>query len=1205
MTGQRRQRSLLLDTAEEQAERRIARLPLFVMLLLIGSGIYLAISPVDAIPFEISFDKFGLKASSVGYFLLAAGVGGMLWLTRHRIGSLRYARSQVRATAAATEALSDVIDTGLTRVEMAVRDLAGDKETPDVEIDEIRDLLDSHKPREAIALLTRIKERRWDTLTSKKKYRVLANLGAAYVAVGDTGRGAQYMLDAFAYDETGRKARVMHAYGLHLKGDSQGAFKEASVLRRDYPDDTVAAFIWLFHSDGRISDTDLASQLTSDLLRDADIARMLSTKAQQAGAYDRAIAYMRNAQSRTPDAHFSAIAHLGFALIAKVTAHLTRAPVSSPLLVEAIECLTRAEGLSRRQNGDSERPYILLKRAVAYSLAGDTASSNKDIEAAYALAPSDPRVALQYVVVLREREGGAAALAFLRRLRGEGVDGYSLRHFTALCLTEPDTTEAFSAALDEIVSGISLYSQGESVPLFDALAYAIHLGKASSRLDEVAVLLPRASERLDRATRLLLSARLASARGDRPSSLSNALEAASVPAESIPQETRRELARLLAGHGEFSRGLSLLKPTLPRSAVSPDSLLYCRMLAGAGDIEALTTYASSLRAAGVFDPDVCDVELQALIDCEHRGRAVSIAREYRAHADPNLPLLLAVGRAGIQLDDKDLLTIPAELCPPPASVSAGDGAALTLMLAATDSLRALTFAYGLVRTHFSALPAHYALINAYFMRPVEAQLPDPSSVVAGSAVTLQEIETNMTVTWVLEEEAPQASLSEIHPTDAWAKRLMGKKVGDSVQLSPESLSPRDARITHIRDRRVFRAIDCMENVSRNFPTQSAITQLRVPPGIAPGDLRAKLEGVLGPARTREADALAAYRAGPVPVGVVGRASGQSTFMATFTVLSTGGARLRVCGGAQEEFDAASRALESDREIAIDAVAAAVLYASRIWRRVEKLSKPLLLVREVEMSFRALERRAEQGARGGTLGFTPDGVKYNSAEDVARELTQLRAFFTWMGANSTVVEAPLCDPGLSPKEAEVCRLLGPEVVGTALLARVRQCLCWTDDGALAGLLAGSAASRVWTQAVLLYWNARGVIDDTGLRDATCWLVQANTWFVRLNARDVLHAAERAAWSVESQPLKSVIASLAEPSILVAGVAQVTLETLVGLRKSKAPQIAEDAIFRRMLETVGSRPDRGAVARYLRAAARSAFGLDVTAEMKLTAGIAEWR
>jgi tetratricopeptide (TPR) repeat protein len=109
------------------------------------------------------------------------------------------------------------------------------------QIDSLRDLIRDQRPRTALTLLLQLKEKAWDTASSKIRFRILGNLGAAHFNLGENDTAADYFVDAAAYDPDNPIAFSNKIVGLLLKGRKAEARTVAAEAFRRFPDNVDLA----------------------------------------------------------------------------------------------------------------------------------------------------------------------------------------------------------------------------------------------------------------------------------------------------------------------------------------------------------------------------------------------------------------------------------------------------------------------------------------------------------------------------------------------------------------------------------------------------------------------------------------------------------------------------------------------------------------------------------------------------------------------------------------------------------------------------------------------------------------------------------------------------------------------------------------------------------------------------------------------------
>ena len=103
------------------------------------------------------------------------------------------------------------------------------------EIDEARNFLAKHDYQMAKRLLQQIKERSWDKLNSRHKFRVLTNLAVVESSTDNHKEAAELCLEAKQHQPTDELALTNEAYGYLMLGQRERAFELANKLREELP----------------------------------------------------------------------------------------------------------------------------------------------------------------------------------------------------------------------------------------------------------------------------------------------------------------------------------------------------------------------------------------------------------------------------------------------------------------------------------------------------------------------------------------------------------------------------------------------------------------------------------------------------------------------------------------------------------------------------------------------------------------------------------------------------------------------------------------------------------------------------------------------------------------------------------------------------------------------------------------------------------
>lgn len=109
------------------------------------------------------------------------------------------------------------------------------------EIDEYRDLLQRGKPRTAKGLLESLKGRVWETASGRVRFRIMTNIGAAHLELGEEQLAADTFLEAITYDPNDRVGLANVALAHLIKKDPQNAIESAEKALEHDPGNAAAA----------------------------------------------------------------------------------------------------------------------------------------------------------------------------------------------------------------------------------------------------------------------------------------------------------------------------------------------------------------------------------------------------------------------------------------------------------------------------------------------------------------------------------------------------------------------------------------------------------------------------------------------------------------------------------------------------------------------------------------------------------------------------------------------------------------------------------------------------------------------------------------------------------------------------------------------------------------------------------------------------
>lgn len=659
-------------------------------------------------------------------------------------------------------------------------------------------------------------------------------------------------------------------------------------------------------------------------------------------------------------------------------------------------------------------------------------------------------------------------------------------------------------------------------------------------------------------------------------------------------------------------------PLLARLAENVRDIDSARLFVGAAsrlgrDAEVLAACARA-RTAGIDDPYLVSVEVR-LLDRYDPDRALALLDELmQRHPNEHrarvhfVSLAQRVGR--IDLVDRELDRLPAVS----AIEDPEEGAAVVrALLTAGRSVAATAFAYDLLRRFFTSPHSHRAFIHAVLWRDRSEEAPDsaPATVTPGTAVCLREVGGREDRWIVLEDSSVVAGSldDEISSThELWA-RLVGRRVGEQIDLGSGPGLSRRAGVVEIVPKATFRFRDAMSQWQYRFPEHQELWMVRVGDDETGTFDPSQLLEVGRARRDQVKHVEGVYQAQRVPLAMLGRALGTDVFRGTLHAAFTPGLRIRCCLGSAEERDAAIASLDAASEIVVDGTALATLYALDLVDALSNTGKRILVGHALMSVVRAFSHDARTTERASaSMGVTDSGPVLHVYTDGVKENYRVRTATFTARVEEVAVAAPSLE--LAGMNGDKRRQLGEVFDETTLdalaIASVPGRVIWTDDFVVASLGRSElGTTSTWTQAVLLWLLQRGLLTETRYTEASARLVALGYTFTSLSPAVLAQAARLASWNADASPLREVVAQLGHAEARPEDGAQLGALLVRDAFTEPLPIEARQRLLFAVCATLAARSDGDRTLAFFERVLGRVFGLNAVGHEQALAALRAWK
>jgi tetratricopeptide (TPR) repeat protein len=1081
------------------------------------------------------------------------------------------------------------------------------------EIDEARSLIQKGDFQTGRFLLQRLRTNKWDRMGDRHRFRVLSNIGIAYLREQDYSRAAELLVEGAAFQTDDAQAGNNLALAYQLSLPAEQAFIEITKLREKFPASVLIASKWVLTAPIAFGFERIQGSLPASQLQAAEVLTALAIRALTECRFELCEQLASRSLERQPQASLPRLLKARSFMLQALPS-LSALPASARIhqLLQAEQLFTEALSAATEEHDLALQAEALLERLHVYLLMEEPSKADIDAQHAFALLPKDPGVR-RVIADMKLRHGQLDdAITGLEAVLADDFRpdaAIGLAHALRQRGAEADISKAIGLLqrVLQLQGPVALW--GREYVASELLRFLIEEERWS---DAEKVCETLETHGVSHALIAAYRARVEWLRGDSTEAGQLIDQSLASLSDDAPRDEVRWIAQLLSEVGRHSDALGLWLRIAPTNAFTEDTkqLLNC-----AGRLErhdVIMKTCATLRQGGVIEHDVVLFEVQTLQEYDLDG-AIAVLQEYLAKFPDDKHVRLRLSEIGINRNRPSVVDATPTSMPPVHEVDVRTGRiAVHILKLGGYPDEALSYAYELLRLHFDAADAHLALM--FNLHPIEPapSIPDFDHAVPGTAVSYLEDGETQTHSVIIEDSPnPEASRLEFGPDHPLSIALLGKKVNDRFTLARGSISARMATVTSILSKYVFRYQDSLRNWQLRFPQVPAIESVKVfrvsKDGKQEPDFSALIASVEQlSAETERLKEL--YRSTPVPIHLFGAAVGKNTLETTIHLANSENGVVFCCAGSAEERKEALATLEVSNDWILEASSVATILLLNLEDLLQSLPISILMSQgtEAELDDMLAEATLFRG-EGGVLTKLDGGIALVSVTPEQREERRqllLKRIEKIKGACKIVACVELAAQDPTNRETMI-KGLGQGGAESVILASKPGRLLWTDDFRLAGFARTEHGVRtVWTQVILQWAVAKGHAVEEQLVDCTARLVGFRYSFTSPDVPALTHAAKLAEWNPARWPLSAALDQLGSEAIHLRDAAMLAVALMDQAYRQAILDEQRRQVVRTLLDKLGSRPHGLQAVMGIKAAISSIFGLNVVGAKDALATVQAW-
>jgi tetratricopeptide (TPR) repeat protein len=1111
------------------------------------------------------------------------------------------------------------VQSGLSEIKLQLTDLGTQvvsttQEAADglhQEIDEARDLVRNGEAQTARLLLQRLRTRKWEQMGPRHRYRVLANIGAAYLAERDFPQAAQLFLEAAALQPEDSQAAENEALAYFISKPTDKAFEAITQVRKRFPHAPRINAYWITTAPTTETRTQIEQRITAADLATPEVITALASRALAECEFGLSEELAGRAVEQRPEWSFPQ-----FLKVRALTLRVIESDSLSPSakireLRAVLDPLTKAIEAAAKEHDPTTQTLCLLERFQMHLILNEMSEAETDVLSAKLLSPDDIAVKRAIAELSLRKNDPDRAISKLRDIGVQDRTDVALLLSEALRKrgTQADIAEAIDL-LKKLVDSPNRAMPGGREYTASALLQLLSQAQRWQESEQVCdSLLTRGA-----------SPALVSAFRARNKHLQNLLddanrlaeEAASLLSDTAPHAEVHWVAQILSELGRHVEALPLWQRIASRTELTDYTrgLLDCAQRLGRDDL--ILDTCSALRANGVFDRDLILCEVGTLEKYDVNG-AIAALNNYLEKRPDDKIVRLRLSIIGTNWNRPEIVDGRPSVMPVVTEVDVHNGrAAVQVMKLGGYPSDALAYAYDLLRLHFSDSEAHRAY--TFNLLPFEPRptVPEFAEVKVGCAVCyVEEYETQET--WMIVEDAPNPDISrqEYGPDHPLSREMTGKKVGEKVILSPSSLGDRAATIRAITSKYVFRFQDSMRNWQIRFPDVEGLKSFKVvrtnkegKEEFDPSPLILSIEQLAGNLqRLKEL-----YVSTPMAIHMFAAARGKGTIQTTLYLAQQEDVGVSCCIGAADERGNALAALDTSGTWIIEPSALATIFLLDLEDDLSSFPVNLVLSQGTVADFDDMVQEDMQfHGDGGVLVKHGAGLAFipQTESERAERVQSFTARINKVKSASTIVGCVELAKLDKERRELTIKALGEGGAESIVLAAKPGHLLWTDDCRLGGFARTEhGVKSAWTQVVLQWAALHGYISEQKFFKSSARLIGFGYSFTSPSVPVLIAAAEIADWDQSHWPFSQAINQLGTESIQLREAASLTVSFLERVYRENILDERRRAITLALMDKLGDRSGGPSMVQEIKKAVPIAFGLNALGAAAAVSTIAAW-
>ena len=1019
------------------------------------------------------------------------------------------------------------------------------EEEYNAELNHVKSLLNSFEVDKALVNLEELKNRIWNNSSDQIKFRILTNIGSANLYKNKHQEAAKHFIEAYQFNKDEEKAisNLSLAYFIlkEFVKSRDFALKVLKINPSNY-----MAFSMLIQSQihlGEKNIEEVVKTIPSEVKTSSEVYSMLSYQAYKQNDIKSAKKYGEIAlnldEKNNPEIKTN-LAIILLETLFKQQNIVFGAQISSETkkqFVKIINLFSEAWEKIKGKDLEKYKSFWLVNRAKAYRLLNNLSDAEKDIDLALHYEPDNPEYIFEKAIISFENNN----LDYFQNNRNKIEKIIDVIPQSVLLLAE-------AISLNDIEESINIllkYLDGKDLNLKlnkEALRLLINMLLKNEDYKEAKTYVDKliSTNNLDGIDKTILSKFYRLSGND-----SKASEYIKDAINSLKNKTaifreKLEIGNELFYRKNYSEALKIFKNILDVSLDNEltHKTIYCYYKIG--DHRSALEICEALT--GNYGPIEFVSEIQSEIyeETDSPNKALKIYKEYIAKFPDDINIKIKKARIDYVLKNIPAVKKFLEEIEIFNNFSLEQNVFISNLCIQTGMYeKALYLLYESRRKYYDQSNAHLQFIGLFlvkgkYLNDIFKKLKN-NRVEENTAVLIETVQENIKPKWYIIENRQkiERKFGEINLEDSFAKKMIGKKTGDTFDIKKNDILNKKYKIVKIENKYIHAYDESISEFENIFPEAKGLFRINIGTPKTKEAFDSGIEKILEindiyKNQVEEIEKL--YKNKKINIGAFARLIGRSIYDVWFALTNKKNFVITCCFGTSIEQKNALNILNDNIYLVIDIISLFTITILDLKEVIVGNYANRLVVSQstVELIENMISEKEDLFPKGYMILSRKNDkyVRYEiTKEDIRRQISFLKEILTWISEKFKVMP---CTEALEinfNKKRKLDEIIGKSFIDTILIAKKDKYILFSDDIVLRLLAKNDFnVDGVWTQVVLSNLLNLGKIKKETYIDKTISLIEYNYNYITFDAEILAESLKRANFEYDINPYTDVLERL---------------------------------------------------------------------------------